>query len=155
MCDRGRRGSIHLYLCGWLRWRRLQPHRDGYSKGELFWRDYQGKSYTLSNPFSSSFPQDPAILTPVRTMAHARSSLRLDEETFSTSTSASASPASRECTARSVSYFCMWLMILSCFSCPVHIYSYTFTITIFEFYSQVSIIPFVLSCQFLTRYLAI
>lgn len=57
--------------------------------------------------------QDLAVPTPARTMGPARSSLRPDEEMFSMSTSASASPALRECTARSVSYFWLWVKSLN------------------------------------------
>lgn len=57
--------------------------------------------------FFLSFSQDPAALTPVRTMGCVRSSLRAEEEMFSMDTSASASLVSKECTVRPVSFF--WL----------------------------------------------
>lgn len=93
----------------------------------IFWRKGTAThTLELISPLAS-FSQDPAVPTPARTMGRARSSLQPDEETFSTSTSASASPASREPTARSVSYLLdviheSELLLLSCAPTQLHIY---------------------------------
>lgn len=106
--------------------------------------------------FSAFFLQDPAVLTPVPTMGRARSSLPPDEETFSTSTSASASPASRERTAKSVGLRLdvineSDLLHLSCAHKQLlHFHSHQ---TIFEFYSQLH--TFTQTYHFLRRYRAI
>lgn len=36
MCDGSRGRSIYLHLCRWLRWRHLQPDRDGYVTEDAF-----------------------------------------------------------------------------------------------------------------------
>ena len=77
--------------------------------GRLDWKhsipeESRGCWYIWTNAVFSSFLQDPAVLTPVRTMGLVKSSLRPDEEMFSMNTSADVSPALRECTARSVSF---------------------------------------------------
>lgn len=67
--------------------------------------DMCGKRLKRFYPFY--FLQDRAVLTPVGTTAPARSSLRPDEGMFSMNTSASASPGSKERTARLVSCSCL------------------------------------------------
>lgn len=102
MCDRSRGRSIYLHLCRWLRWRHLQPDRDGYVAEETF--IFFNHSCCLLTSSLLPLSQGPAAQTPARTMDCVRWWHRPDEGMFSTSTSASASQALRGCTARPVSY---------------------------------------------------
>lgn len=115
--------------------------RQVHQQGAFFFRSTYLSDTLIDLFFSAFFLQDPAVLTPVPTMGRARSSLPPDEETFSTSTSASASPASRERTAKSVGLRLdvineSDLLHLSCAHKQLlHFHSHQ---TIFEFYSQLS-----------------
>lgn len=97
-------------------WRRQVPQRGRRKEKHNGLVLHCGKLFFFSS-------QDRAVLTPVRMTACVKSSRQRDGAMFSTSTSASASPASRECTARSVGHLQMWLMSLSCFTWPVHQHS--------------------------------
>lgn len=106
MCDGSRGRSIYLHLCRWLRWRHLQPDRDGYVTEDASFFFNLFSFYHSCCLLTSSllmFSQGPAAQTPARTTDCVRWWHRPDEGMFSTSTSASASQASRGCTARPVS----------------------------------------------------
>lgn len=107
MCDGSRGRSIYLHLCRWLRWRHLQPDRDGYVTEDAFFFFFNLFSFYHSCCLLTSslllFSQGPAAQTPARTTDCVRWWHRPDGGMFSTSTSASASQASRGCTARPVS----------------------------------------------------
>ncbi len=66
MCDGSRRRSIHLHLCGRLRWRHLQPDRDRYSREEPFWRRKHRYMVHFTSPLSSSLPSGPCSPNPCK-----------------------------------------------------------------------------------------